>query len=273
MRPQDLMVGLVGTGAVGQAVGGTLVAGGLCTRLLVTGRTPDRTAALVDDLWDMRAACGSPVRPYVATALELRDCEAVVVALRASFFNARATDVRMGGAQANTPVVRALAAQLAGYEGTVLMVTNPVDLMTRLFAEESGCTGVFGIGSGLDTARYRLTLAKLLKVPLHAVRGHVIGEHGDAAVVCASSTTVNGHPVPVPLQQVRDELSTRPGRINSGIGRTRSGPAGAVLVRAAPGPRHRGRGRRAVRAVRRWLPRNPVALHQGRASTVHASAG
>ncbi|MGW0820232.1 hypothetical protein [Streptomyces sp. NPDC002845] len=109
------------------------------------------------------------------------------------------------------------------------MVTNPVDLMTRLFAEASGCNRVFGIGSHLDSARYRLTLARLLDVPLDAVHGHVMGEHGDAAVVCVSATTVNGRPLPVPLQEVRDELTTRPKRINAGIGRTRSGPAGAVV--------------------------------------------
>ncbi|MFI9418118.1 lactate/malate family dehydrogenase [Streptomyces werraensis] len=222
-------IGIVGTGAVGQAVGSALVTAGVGRQLLIAGRTPQQAAALADDLADLRAATGSPVRPAVAEVPDLRQCAAVVVTVRASFFNARATDVRMAGAQANTPLVRSLAGQLAGYEGTVLMVTNPVDLMTRLFAEESGCAQVFGIGSSLDTARYRLTLARLLDVPLRAVRGHVIGEHGDAAVVCASSTTVNGHPLPVPLQQVRDELARRPGRISSGIGRTKHGPAGAVL--------------------------------------------
>jgi L-lactate dehydrogenase len=229
MTARDVAVGIVGTGAVGQAVGGALVTAGLCTRLLVTGRTPEQATALADDLSDMQGAYRSTVRPSAATVADLRNCAAVVVTVRGSFFNGRATDVRMGGVHANTPVVRALAAQLTGYPGTVLMVTNPVDLMTRLFADESGCTRVFGIGSSLDTARYRLTLANLLDVPLRAVRGHVIGEHGDAAVVCASSTTVNGHRVPVPLQQVRDELATRPGRITSGIGRTKYGPAAAVL--------------------------------------------
>ncbi|WP_336299015.1 hypothetical protein [Streptomyces sp. M92] len=88
---------------------------------------------------------------------------------------------------------------------------------------------MYGIGSNLDSARYRLTLARLLDVPAAAVRGHVIGEHGDGAVVCASSTTVNGTPADIPLTEVRAELRTRPGRISAGVGRTRSGPAGAVL--------------------------------------------
>jgi L-lactate dehydrogenase len=222
-------VGVIGAGAVGQAVSGALVASGLCDRLLVASSALGQAAALADDLDDMRAALRSPVRPAPAEVDELRVCTAVVVAVRARFTNDRTRDVRMGGAQANAPVIRSLAGQLAGYPGAVLMVTNPVDLLTRLFAEVSGNSRVFGIGSGLDSARYRLTLARLLDVPVDAVTGHVIGEHGEAAVVCASSTTVNGLPVPVPLQQVRDELRARPGRVNAGIGRTRCGPAGAVL--------------------------------------------
>lgn len=224
-----LTVGVIGCGAVGQAVGAALVVLGFCDRLLLVSRTAEQAAALRDDLDDMRVAYGSPVRPYAAEIDELRDCTTVVVAVRAQFTNSHSTDVRMGGAEANSVVISALAARLRGYTGTVLMVTNPVDLMTRLFADVSGCPRVFGVGSALDTARYRLTVARLLSVPVDAVHGHVIGEHGDAAVICASSTTVNGMPVPVPLQQVHDELTRRPGRISAGIGRTRYGPAGAVV--------------------------------------------
>ncbi|MEV0016728.1 lactate/malate family dehydrogenase [Streptomyces tendae] len=222
-------VGVIGAGAVGQAVGGALVASGVAGQVLVASRTVDQAQALADDLDDMRAALGTQVRSGAAEVGELRACAAVVVAVRARFANTRSTDVRMAGAQANAPLIRDLAEQLAGYPGTVLVVTNPVDLMTRWFAEESGCARVFGIGSSLDSARYRLTLGRLLGVPAAAVSGRVIGEHGDTSVVCASTTLVNDQPVPVPLQQVRDELDRRPGRINTGIGRTRCGPAGAAV--------------------------------------------
>ncbi|MEU1558515.1 NAD(P)-binding domain-containing protein [Streptomyces scabiei] len=227
---QTEAVGVLGTGAVGQAIATTLVASGICRRLLVASRTSEQAAALVADLDDMRHSTTAPVRPQEARwAGDLLGCDAVIVAVRAAFTNTRTTDVRMAGAAANAPVIRTLATALHGYQGTVLVVTNPVDLMTRLFAETSGCPRVYGIGSNLDSARYRLTLAHLLDVPAAAVHGHVIGQHGDGAVVCASSTTVNGMPALVPLSEVRAELRTRPGRISAGIGRTRSGPAGAVL--------------------------------------------
>lgn len=149
---------------------------------------------------------------------------------RAPFVNRARSDVRMAGLAGNARIIAALARQLAGYQGIAVMVTNPVDVLSRLFAEMSGCERVYGVGSNTDTARYRLALSRLLAVPTAAVNGHVIGEHGDHAVICASSTTINGRPAAVPLQQVRTELLERPKRINVGIGRTRCGPAGATLA-------------------------------------------
>ncbi|MER6145184.1 NAD(P)-binding domain-containing protein [Streptomyces sparsogenes] len=221
-------VGVIGAGAVGQTITTALVASGFCRRLLVASRTLDQ-AALAADLEDMRQATGSPVQPSPHSAVDLAVCHAVVIAVRATFTDTRITDMRMGGAVANAPAIRALGKALRGYAGTVLVVTNPVDLMTRLFADTSGCPRVYGIGSNLDSARYRLVLARLLQVAAAAVDGHVIGEHGDSAVVCASSTTVGGQPAAVLLAEVRARLRARPGRISAGAGRTRCGPAGAVL--------------------------------------------
>lgn len=222
-------VGIVGAGAVGQAMATTLCTAGFCRRLLIASRTREQAAALAADIDDMRQAIASPVHPGTSRVADLTDCQAVVIAVRAPFTNTRRTDVRMGGAVVNAPAIGRLATALRGYTGTVLVVTNPVDVMTRLFAEVSGCERVFGIGSNLDSARYRGALARHLQVPPNAVTGHVIGEHGDAAVVCASATTVNAQRVALPLQQLRDELANRAGRITAGIGRTRSGPAGAVF--------------------------------------------
>ncbi|MGH3798635.1 MAG: hypothetical protein ACRDTD_00595 [Pseudonocardiaceae bacterium] len=161
--------------------------------------------------------------------VEFQDCQIVVVAVRARFSNTNGTDIRMGGGTANGPIITELALALRGFGGVVVMVTNPVDLMSRLFAEVSCITRVVGIGSNLDSARYRLILARLLDVPVGTVQGSVIGEHGDALVVCTSSTTVNGEAVRIPIDQVRVALLDRSRQISSGIGRTRSGPAGAVL--------------------------------------------
>ncbi|WP_217246231.1 lactate dehydrogenase [Streptomyces sp. AC602_WCS936] len=222
-------VGLIGAGAVGQTIGTLLAASGWCDTVMVTSGSGRTAASLVTDLEDMGQVTGSHVRAVHTTPAGMRGCDAIVVCPRAVFTNTATADVRMAGLEANAPLIAALGRQLAGYAGVVVMVTNPVDVMTRLFAATSGCGRVFGVGSSTDTARYRLTLARLLDVPVGSVAGHVIGEHGDQAVICASSTTVNGRPVAVPVEQIRHELTRRPRRINTGIGRTRSGPAGAAV--------------------------------------------
>ncbi|MGW4699739.1 lactate/malate family dehydrogenase [Streptomyces sp. NPDC004285] len=225
-----MKIGLLGAGAVGQSVGALLISAGWCDEVLIASGSQVSAQGLVTDLEHLTQVTRSPVRVAVATPDTMGDCDALVLSPRAKFTNTATMDVRMAGLAMNTPLIAALARQLTGYGGVAVMVTNPVDICARLFAELSGCRRVLGVGTATDTARYRLTLARLLHVPTHAVRGHVIGEHGDAAVICASTTTVHGHPAPVPLQRVRHELAARPRRISAGIGRTRSGPAGAVLT-------------------------------------------
>lgn len=219
----------MGSGAVGQSVATALVAAGLSEQLILASRTLEQATSMAADLDDMRLTLGSPTRPHAATTAGLQDCQVVVVAPRARFTNTNHTDVRMGGVTANGRIINELALALRGLDGVVVMVTNPVDLMSRLFAEVSGIPRVLGIGSNLDSARYRLILARMLDVPACTIRGSVIGEHGNTLVVCASSTTVNGETVHVPVVQVRTALISRSEQISSGIGRTRSGPAGAVL--------------------------------------------
>ncbi|WP_328967522.1 lactate/malate family dehydrogenase [Streptomyces sp. NBC_00239] len=229
MSTQTGPVGVIGAGAVGQTVAALLVAAGWCEGVLIASGSDRSAAALVTDLQDMAQIVGSPVRAQTAQPADMRGCAAVVVAPRAKFTNTATADVRMAGLEANAPLIAALARSLTGYEGTAVVVTNPVDPLTWLFARASGAARVYGVGSATDTARYRLALAAELAVPVGSVSGHVIGEHGDAAVLCTSTTRVDGHHVRVPVRAVRAELGARPRRINAGIGRGRCGPAGAVL--------------------------------------------
>ncbi|MEI5527408.1 hypothetical protein WB401_36365 [Streptomyces brasiliscabiei] len=92
-------------------------------------------------------------------------------------------------------------------------------------ADQAGAVAVRQSCQGGDrTAARVLAVAVAVRAgsavdaPATAVQGHVIGEHDDGAVVCASSTTVNGAPAAVPLAEVRAELRTDPGRISAGVG-------------------------------------------------------
>lgn len=221
-------VGIIGAGAVGQTVAALLAVEPWCTRLLVTSRTSEAAQGLVTDLEDARQLT-SGARAFTAGRADMGDADALVICPRATFTNTASADVRMAGLAANAPVIAEWAHTLTGYPGTVVMVTNPVDIFARYFADLSRTARVFGIGSATDTARYRLALAAHHRVPVETVDGYVIGEHGDGAVICASSTTINGRPATVPLDVVTAELADRPRRINAGIGRVRNGPAAAVV--------------------------------------------
>ena len=82
-------------------------------------------------------------------------------------------------------------------DAVLLVVTNPVDIMTHLaahFAAEFGVprTRVIGSGTTLDTARFRALVGGHFGVDPHHVHAYVIGEHGDSEVLAWSQATIAG---------------------------------------------------------------------------------
>jgi L-lactate dehydrogenase len=93
----------------------------------------------------------------------------------------------------------------------LVIVSNPVDVLTYLAVERSGLPWqrVIGLGTQLDTARFRSYLAQRLKVPPTQVQAMILGEHGDSMVPIWSSATVAGLPLeqwPGFNEQVRREV-------------------------------------------------------------------
>lgn len=80
---------------------------------------------------------------------------------------------------------------------TLLVVSNPVDILTYLAVRYSGLPAnrVMGLGTLLDTARFRSYIAAKLQVPATQVNGWIIGEHGDSMVPVWSSVRINGWPI------------------------------------------------------------------------------
>jgi L-lactate dehydrogenase len=85
----------------------------------------------------------------------------------------------------------------AAPEAILLIVSNPVDILTYVSLKLSGlpASRVIGSGTVLDTARLRALLGHRLNVDPRSVHGYVIGEHGDSEVVVWSRATVAGLPV------------------------------------------------------------------------------
>jgi L-lactate dehydrogenase len=94
-------------------------------------------------------------------------------------------------------VVGAIGRSLAGFPGTVVMVTNPVDVLTHAMQHASGLPPerVIGTGTMLDTARLRQMLGAELGLAAGSVHAQVVGEHGDSEVVLWSGAQVGGLPL------------------------------------------------------------------------------
>ena len=97
----------------------------------------------------------------------------------------------------NRETVAEIAAKLKGSSSIILLATEPVDLLTTVFANESGLPRkqVLGLGGLLDATRMRYLIAEELGVTMDNVSATVIGRHSDAMIPLPDYTTVSGVPV------------------------------------------------------------------------------
>src|SRR5690606_2316053 len=94
----------------------------------------------------------------------------------------------------NADIVRSIAERLRGFSGVLVLVTNPVDVLTHLAASVSGMdpARVIGTGTMLDTARLRHAVGRELALDPRSIHAQVVGEHGDSEVVLWSSAQIGG---------------------------------------------------------------------------------
>ncbi|HEV2317138.1 MAG TPA: malate dehydrogenase [Thermoplasmata archaeon] len=152
----------------------------------------------------------------------------------------------------NAEILRghALAVKQHAPGAVVVVVTNPVDVMTYWFRKASGLPAarVFGESGSLDTARFRWFVAEALGVAPRDVVGFVLGTHGDTMVPILSLTSVNG--VPLTKLLPAEQLSQIVQRTKDGgaeiVNLLKAGSAyyaptasQAELVRAVAGDEHR----------------------------------
>jgi len=127
---------------------------------------------------------------------ELRDAELVIVTAGEA---RRPGMTRINLIGKNAKVVRSIVREVVKYapDCKLMMVTNPVDIMTYIAFKESGFerNRVFGMGNILDTLRFRSYIAQELGVSREDTRALVIGEHGDSMVPLVSFASVSGIPI------------------------------------------------------------------------------
>jgi malate dehydrogenase len=99
----------------------------------------------------------------------------------------------------NSGIVRSVVREVAKYapDATLMMVTNPVDVMTYISFKETGFSRsqLFGMGNILDSMRFRTYIANELGVSREDTRALVMGEHGDSMVPLVEYASVSGIPI------------------------------------------------------------------------------
>ena len=141
----------------------------------------------------------------------------------------------------NARIIRSIVKDVAKYapDCKLMVVTNPVDIMTYIARKESGLppNHVFGMGNILDTQRFRTYIAEELNVSREDTNALVIGEHGDTMVPLVEYASVSGIPITTLLtkeqiDQIVYETITSGADVIRLKGATTYAPAAAIAIMA-----------------------------------------
>jgi L-lactate dehydrogenase len=186
-----------GGGLVGSTTAYALQCGGVVSSICLIDANKDVALGQATDL--LNGAC--LVADQRITAGDMADVATSDVVIITAGLRRKPDESRLDLINRNVDLFLSLLDQVksAGLKPNayLVVVSNPVDVLTYLATKHSGLPWqrVFGLGTQLDTARFRGYLARRLKVPPTQVQALILGEHGDSMVPVWSSATVNGLPL------------------------------------------------------------------------------
>lgn len=189
---QKRKVVVVGAGSVGATYSYALAQSGLADEIVLIDKNKDFVKGQVLDL-----VHGQPFFPTVAirtgTDSDYADAQLVVITAGSAM---KPGETRLQLLKKNAGIVGNIAKSVAknGCKGVMLIVTNPVDVLTYVAVEQSGWdrSRVIGSGTVLDSARFRHLLSQHCGVDVHNVHAYILGEHGDSEFAAWSMTNVAG---------------------------------------------------------------------------------
>jgi L-lactate dehydrogenase len=188
-------ISIIGCGHVGTACAYAILNTRLAREIVLIGDTEDHVQGEAMDL-QQAVPLGTPIKIFAGTYKDAAASSIVIVTVGTpGKFQGSRLDMLAG----NAAIVRSCIAKLMaeGFDGVVVMATNPVDVLTYIIQKESSLPPGRVIGSGtlLDTERLRHTLGEQLNIDPRSVHAAVIGEHGDSSVAVWSTAQVAGLPL------------------------------------------------------------------------------
>jgi L-lactate dehydrogenase len=189
-------VAVVGAGSVGATIAYACLIRGVAPEVVLYDVDGPRAEA---EALDLRHGLQFVPRATVAGSDDLAICADAAVVVVAAGAKQRVGQSRLELASVNARMCADVVPRVLAVapSAIVLLVTNPVDVLTQIALEVSGLPRerVFGSGTVLDSSRLRVALASRCRVAVPNVHAFVVGEHGDTELALWSSATVGGVPV------------------------------------------------------------------------------
>ena len=190
-----MKIGIVGCGMVGSASAFALVMSGVGREIVLVDLNRKRAEAEANDIFHAVPFA----HPLTVRAGDYSDLARARVVVIAGGVSQKPGETRLHLLQRNAEVFRQIVPSVLHHvpQAILLVVSNPVDIMTHLAADCAAAFGVpysrvIGSGTTLDTARFRVLLGRRFGVDPHHVHAYVIGEHGDSEVLTWSLAAIAG---------------------------------------------------------------------------------
>lgn len=188
-------VAIIGCGMVGATTAYTLMQHGLFSEMVLVDVNRERAEGEAMDI-NHGMTFASPMDIYAGDYDDIMDAAIIVVTAGAG---QKPGETRLDLVKKNAGILGTIIPEIAkrNYQGILLIVANPVDILTHVAQKMSGLprNRVFGSGTVLDTARLKFLLGRHLNVDNRNIEAYIIGEHGDSEIPVWSSANVGGVPI------------------------------------------------------------------------------
>lgn len=193
--PNPRKIAIVGCGFVGAACAFTLMQSGMFSEMVLIDMDRQRAEGEAMDI-SHGVPFAKPARIYAGDYEDAADAAIIVLTAGAG---QKPGESRLDLVQKNISIFRSIIPRICeqDYQGIILVVSNPVDILTYVTAKLSGYTEnrVIGSGTVLDTARLKRAVSDHLNVDSRSVHAFIIGEHGDSEIAAWSGANISGIPL------------------------------------------------------------------------------
>lgn len=188
-------VAIIGSGFVGSSIAYALAIRDVAREIVLIDINQDKTDGEAKDIRHGIPAMGT-ADLYAGDYSDCVDCDLIVITAGRG---RKPGESRLDLTNENVKIMRSVIDSIKKYytRGVILVISNPVDIMTYKATEwmELPDGMVFGSGNILDSSRFVRTIADYVGLSTGVINGYVIGEHGDGQVPVWSHVTVGGIPI------------------------------------------------------------------------------